>query len=179
MCQDVNRNDVFNFTLGDDPSIMVSYARLSKVVKEGSGSFTDVANITTYTVTIKVQNKHPFPINNLIIRNALPVTEDKRVRVILRKPKELIEAKEGVLVKIKEEELETAEEEPGADEEEKCARVKWTKEKTGLYEYHWRVDGDDKIELETVFEMKASTDLHCTFNESRGFGFGVFDKKPS
>src|SRR5258708_2351463 len=49
----------------------------------------------------KVQNKHPFPIDNLIIRNALPVTQDKRVRVVLRKPKELIEAKEGVLVQVK------------------------------------------------------------------------------
>jgi hypothetical protein len=163
---------MFSFTLGDDPSILISYARLSKVTKEGSGSFADVANVTTCTVAIKVQNKHPFPIDNLIIRNALPVTEDKRVRVVLRKPKELIEAKEGVLVKIRKEESTEAE-----DEEGKCPKVKWTKEKTGLYEYHWRVDADDKIELETVFEMKASTDLLCTFDEARVFGFGAFGQK--
>ncbi|XP_006458934.1 hypothetical protein AGABI2DRAFT_177067 [Agaricus bisporus var. bisporus H97] len=158
---DVNRNDVFYFTLGDDPSILVSYARVSKVTKEGSGSFADVANITTYTTTIKVENKRPFSIDNLIIRNALPVTQDKRVRVVLRKPKELIEAKEGVLVKVKGEE--TAEEE-GEDQDDKYPKVKWTKEKTGLYEYHWRVDADDEIQLESVFEMKASADLHCVFD---------------
>ncbi|EKM77950.1 hypothetical protein AGABI1DRAFT_129739 [Agaricus bisporus var. burnettii JB137-S8] len=158
---DVNRNDVFYFTLGDDPSILVSYARVSKVTKEGSGSFADVANITTYTTTIKVENKRPFSIDNLIIRNALPVTQDNRVRVVLRKPKELIEAKEGVLVKVKGEE--TTEEE-GEEKDDKYPKVKWTKEKTGLYEYHWRVDADEEIQLESIFEMKASADLHCVFD---------------
>ncbi|KXN86795.1 Protein F37C4.5 [Leucoagaricus sp. SymC.cos] len=182
---DVNRNDVFNFTLGDDPSVIISYSRLSKTIKEGSGSFADVVNLTTYTTTINVQNKHAFSIENLIIKDAIPICYDSRVRVILRKPKELVKVKEDVLVKVsqseemkdkgKEAEAEAEGEAEEVDEEdEKALKVKWTKEKDGLYEYMWRVDPDDRIEMKTVFEMRASVDLSCSFMENiPRFGFGA------
>lgn len=168
----MNRNDFFNFTLGDDPSVLISYSRLSKTIKEGSGAFADVVNITTYTTSITVQNKHGFPIEKLTLRDAVPMSDDKRVRVVLRKPKELIEATEGTFVKVKKEK-ETKDETTsdadageGQQEEKDGLRVRWMKEKEGLYEYKWRVDADDKIKLETVFEIKASTDLTCSFAES-------------
>ncbi|KAF9450483.1 hypothetical protein P691DRAFT_810305 [Macrolepiota fuliginosa MF-IS2] len=161
---DVNRNDVFNFTLGDDPSVIISYSRVLKSVKEGSGAFADVANVTTYTTWITVQNKHDFPIERLTLRDAIPISDDSRVRVVLRKPKELVEAK-GVFVKVN-----RATGDSGEPDEDGLM-VRWAKEKEGLYEYKWRVDGDDKISLGTVFEVKASSDLTCSFSEfTNGFG---------
>lgn len=94
----------------------------------------------------------------------MPVSDDRRARILLRKPKELIEAKEGVSVKVNRESTEEETEEGGL-------RVRWTQEKDGLYEYKWRVDADKKIKLETVFEVKASNDLICTF-EGHAWKFG-------
>lgn len=157
---------MFNFTLGDDPSVLISYSRLSKLVKEGQGSFADTANITTYTTSITVQNKHTFSIEKLTLRDAIPISNDARARVVLRQPKELVSAEEGVLTKV---ELPKKPQTYGcigsaaeADEDEgEGLKVKWIKEKEGLYEYRWRVDPDDKIRLQTVFETKASSELYC------------------
>ncbi|KAJ3569900.1 hypothetical protein NP233_g4751 [Leucocoprinus birnbaumii] len=173
---DVNRNDVFNFTLGDDPSVIISYSRLSKSIKEGKGAFADTANVTTYTTSITVQNKHAFSIEKLVLRDALPISSDSRVRVVLREPKELVEAEEGVYVKVVkkravkngENAIEGEVEDINDEDEEdgEGLKVRWTKEKEGLYEYRWRVDPDDKIKLQTVFETKASSDLTCSFVEN-------------
>jgi hypothetical protein len=52
-------------------------------------------------------------------------------------------------------------------DDDECLKAKWTKEKEGLYEYQWRVDADEDIKLETVFEMRASNDLTYSFSDSR------------
>jgi hypothetical protein len=97
----------------------------------------------------------------------------------LRQPKELATAKDGVIVKVERPKapgkygLDGDAE--GEEEEEEGLKVKWMKEKEGLYEYRWRVDPDDKIKVETVFETKASTDLYCY---PMDFRFGqTFGKK--
>ncbi|KAF5359854.1 hypothetical protein D9756_002923 [Leucocoprinus leucothites] len=76
--------------------------------------------------------------------DALPTSNNSRVKVLLRKPQELIEAKEGVLVSINTGRLAADDEGEGEENFEEVARarsqgedlkVRWTKEKEGLYEY--------------------------------------------
>ncbi|KAF7773153.1 hypothetical protein Agabi119p4_5320 [Agaricus bisporus var. burnettii] len=147
---DVNRNETFDFTLGDDPSIIVLYERSSKVTKEGTKAFADPLDITTYTTTITAHNTHRFAIENIIVRDAVPTSADNhRIKVVLQKPQALIEAKEGVFVEANE---------SRGDDEAKDLMVKWEKEQDGLYEYKWRINAEDKVKFETVFDVKAPSD---------------------
>ncbi|KAF7773146.1 hypothetical protein Agabi119p4_5313 [Agaricus bisporus var. burnettii] len=147
---DVNRNETFDFTLGDDPSIIVLYERSSKVTKEGTKAFADPLDITTYTTTVTAHNTHRFAIENIIVRDAVPTSADnQRIKVVLQKPQALIEAKEGVFVEAKE---------SRGDDEAKDLMVKWEKEQDGLYEYKWRINAEDKVKFETVFDVKAPSD---------------------
>lgn len=152
--QDVNRNDTFTFTLGVDPSITISYERRSTVMKGGTRTFAEPIDITTYTTTITTHNTHPFPIENLAVRDAVPIpATDNRIKILLKKPQELIEAKEGELVEVKD----------GGDDNEEKLRVKWEKEQDGLFEYRWRVGADDTVKFETVFDVKGPSDLKYNF----------------
>ncbi|EKM77956.1 hypothetical protein AGABI1DRAFT_107741, partial [Agaricus bisporus var. burnettii JB137-S8] len=147
---DVNRNETFDFTLGDDPSIIVLYERSSKVTKEGTKAFADPLDIMTYTTTITAHNTHRFAIENIIVRDAVPTSADnQRIKVVLQKPQALIEAKEGVFVEAKE---------SRGDDEAKELMVKWEKEQDGLYEYKWRINAEDKVKFESVFDVKAPSD---------------------
>jgi hypothetical protein len=42
--------------------------------------------------------------------------------------------------------------------------VKWEKEQDGLYEYKWRINAEDKIKFETVFDVKAPSDTKYTLS---------------
>ncbi|KXN80616.1 Protein F37C4.5 [Leucoagaricus sp. SymC.cos] len=150
---DVNRNDTFTFTLGDDPSIIISYERISTVTKEGTHTFAEPIDITTYTTTISVHNTHAFPIENLAIRDAIPISiSDKRIKVLLRKPQELVGAQEGAFVEV----------DDGDDSSGDKPLVKWEKQEDGLYEYRWTVGAEDTAKFETVFDVKAPADLKYT-----------------
>ncbi|KAJ3569897.1 hypothetical protein NP233_g4752 [Leucocoprinus birnbaumii] len=161
---DVNRNDSFTFTLGDDPSISISYERLSKVTKEGTHTFAEPIDITTYTTSITVHNTHPFSIENFSIRDALPVSgNDKRIKVLLRKPKELVEAKEDNFVEVKDQ--------GEVGDGNSGLQVKWKKEKEGIYEYRWKIGASGSLKLETVFDIKAPSDLAYQFSN---FGINCY-----
>ncbi|KAF5359447.1 hypothetical protein D9756_002930 [Leucocoprinus leucothites] len=160
---DVNRNDTFTFTLGDDPSIGISYERITTVTKEGTHKFAEAIDVTTYTTTVTAQNTHPFAIENLAIRDAVPISgSDKRIKVLLRKPEELVEAKEGEFVEVKD---------SGDAGVESNLLVKWEKEQDGLYEYRWKIDANDTVKFETVFDVKAPSDITYYFSN-----FGIHGK---
>jgi hypothetical protein len=152
----VNRGDTFTFTLGDDPSVAISYERISTVMKEGTRTFAEPIDITTFTATITAHNTHPFPIENLAVRDAVPIAgSDNRIKVLLRKPQELVEAKEGEFVEVKDD---------GYDGGDDKLTVKWEKEQDGLYEYRWKVGADDTVKFETMFEVKGPSDLKYNFS---------------
>ncbi|KAF4613545.1 hypothetical protein D9613_008120 [Agrocybe pediades] len=145
----ISTGDSFECTLGDDPSTQVSYTRSSKTVKSNTGAFSENTNTTTYTTKISVHNKHQFPISRLIIREAVPVANDKRVRVILRKPEGLAEAKDGQVVNLKDNGL--------------C--VGWTKvvdgsggTKEGKFEWTWNVNSGAKVMVEAEWDVKSTGD---------------------
>jgi len=123
-------------------------------------------DIATYITTITLHNTHPFSIDNLIIRDAVPITgDDQRIKVLLRKPTELVEAVEGVFVVVKGEGVALRASAGGSDgREEESLKVKWEKEQDGLYEYLWKVGADDTAKFETVFEVKAPADLKYSFS---------------
>ncbi|KAF5359448.1 hypothetical protein D9756_002931 [Leucocoprinus leucothites] len=161
---DLNRNDTFTFTLGDDPSITISYECLTRIAKEGTHKFAEAIDITTYATTVTAQNTHPFAVENLIIRDAVPMSgSDERFKVLLRKPEELVGAKEGEFVEVKDS--------SDAGVEESNLLVKWEKEQDGLYEYKWKIDANDTVKLETVFDVKAPSDITYLFSN-----FGIHSK---
>lgn len=102
----------------------------------------------------------------------MPISNDSRVTVVLRQPKELVSAGEGASVKVESEAESVIDWATDVEDKgDEGSKVKWTKEKERLYEYRWRVDPDDKIRLQAIFEARASSDLTCTFPEAV-FGFG-------
>ncbi|KAF9450470.1 hypothetical protein P691DRAFT_665264 [Macrolepiota fuliginosa MF-IS2] len=159
---DVKRNDTFTFTLGDDPSITISYERLSKIVKEGTHTFAESIDITTYATTITAHNTHQFSIEKLVVRDAVPVSaNDQRIKVLLRKPQELLEAQEGVFVDVKDAGKSV---EPNTSAgEEGMLKVRWEKEQDGLYEYKWGVGAENTAKFETTFDVKGPADLKYSF----------------
>ncbi|TFK61460.1 hypothetical protein BDN72DRAFT_965157 [Pluteus cervinus] len=155
---DVNTGDTFSCTLGDDTSTKVTYSRTSKTVKSGGGSFVEAVNTTTYTTRITIHNKHQFPIEHLLVRDVIPTSDDKRVKVILRRPEGLAGAKDGELVDV------------GASGTSNAGlKVGWEKltdgkggEKEGKFEWKWNVDSGAKVKLEAEWEVKAPADITTT-----------------
>jgi hypothetical protein len=148
--QEINTNDTFTCTLGDDIATKVTYARSSKTVTSQGGSFQEVFNTTTYNTKITIHNKHPFALTDLVVRDIIPTCDDKRAKVLLRKPEGLADAKDGEVVKLAP---------PGL-------KVMWGKtwdgraaEKDGRFEWAWSVDGGAKAVLEAEWELKAPTDV--------------------
>lgn len=115
-----------------------------------SGSFAEATNTTIYTSKTTIHNKHAFAISDLIVRDVVPMSGDKRVKVILRKPEGLADARDGVIVDLKQGGL----------------KARWEKlvdgkggEKEGKFEWTWKVDSGAQIKLEAEWEVKAPADV--------------------
>jgi len=131
----------------------VTYSCTSRTVKESAGgAFSETTNTTTYTTKISIHNKHAFPIDDLIVKDVIPTLcdQDKRTKVILRKPAALAEAKDGQIVDLKTVGL----------------RVGWEKvaeggkggEKEGKFEWRWKVGSGAKVTLDAEWEVKVPGD---------------------
>ncbi|KAK7055911.1 hypothetical protein R3P38DRAFT_2849558 [Favolaschia claudopus] len=142
---------VLNDSFVSKTSIAVlTYARSSKTVTSQGGSFQEVFNTTTYNTKITIHNKHPFALTDLVVRDIIPTCDDKRAKVLLRKPEGLADAKDGQVVKVGQTGLKvmwgkTADGRPG--------------EKDGRFEWAWNVEGGAKAVLEAEWELKAPTDV--------------------
>jgi hypothetical protein len=78
------------------------------------------------------------------------MSDDKRIKVILRKPDGLADAKDGKWLDLKKDGL----------------KVGWGKmvggkggEKEGKFEWLWKVEAGAKVTLESEFEVKAPADV--------------------
>ncbi|KAJ6489052.1 hypothetical protein C8R45DRAFT_901974 [Mycena sanguinolenta] len=147
---EINTGDTFTCTLGDDVATKVTYARTSKTATSQGGSFQEVFNTTTYNTKITIHNKHPFALTDLVVREIIPTCDDKRAKVLLRKPMGLADAKDGEVVKLTP---------PGL-------KVMWGKtwdgrpgEKDGRFEWAWSIEGGAKVVLEAEWELKAPADV--------------------
>ncbi|KDR78599.1 hypothetical protein GALMADRAFT_244048 [Galerina marginata CBS 339.88] len=144
---DINTGDNFECTLGDDASTKVTYSRSGKTVKSDEGTFSEVTNSTTYTTKISIHNKHQFDITDLIVREVIPTSDDKRAKVILRKPAGLAGAKDGAVVDLKNDGLKVGWE-PVVDSGKGG-------EKEGRFEWKWKVGSGAKVNLEAEWEIKV------------------------
>ncbi|KAF7375624.1 hypothetical protein MSAN_00451300 [Mycena sanguinolenta] len=147
---EINTGDTFTCTLGDDVATKVTYARTSKTATSQGGSFQEVFNTTTYNTKITIHNKHPFALTDLVVREIIPTCDDKRAKVLLRKPVGLADARDGEVVKLTPPSL----------------KVMWGKtwdgrpgEKDGRFEWAWSVEGGAKVMLEAEWELKAPADV--------------------
>lgn len=152
--QDINTGDTFDCALGDDAATKVTYTRSGRTVRSPGGAFSEVVNTTTYTTKITIHNKHAFALADLRVRDIVPMSDDKRVKVILRKPAGLADAKDGQVVDVK------------SDGNQTGLQTMWEKavdgsggEKEGRYEWKWKVDGGAKVTFEAEWEIKAPADL--------------------
>ncbi|KAH9477517.1 Protein F37C4.5 [Psilocybe cubensis] len=102
---DVNTGDTFECTLGDDPSTKVTYLRTAKTTKSNGGAFSEVTNTTVYKTKINIHNKHQFEITDLVVRDIIPTSDDKRASIVLRKPIGLADSKNGDYVDLKDDGL--------------------------------------------------------------------------
>ncbi|KAJ7650911.1 hypothetical protein FB45DRAFT_889070 [Roridomyces roridus] len=148
---EINTGDTFSCTLGDDVATKVTYARSSKTVTAQGGAFQETLNSTTYNTKITIHNKHPFTLADLVVRDVIPTCDDKRGKVLLRKPDGLAEAKADEVVKLKTP--------PGVG-------VCWGKtadgrpgEKDGRFEWALNVEAGAKAVLEAEWELKAPADV--------------------
>ncbi|TFK16660.1 hypothetical protein FA15DRAFT_676612 [Coprinopsis marcescibilis] len=144
---DINTGDDFECTLGDDAATKVTYSRTLKTEKSSGGAFTETTNTTTYITKITVHNKHAFDIDDLVVRHIIPMCEDRRGQVILRKPDGLAAAKVGQTVSL-----------------QGGLKVAWTKsdgndskggDKEGRYEWTWKVSSGGKVNLEAEWDVKV------------------------
>lgn len=157
--QDINPSDTFDCTLGTDTATTVAYSRSLRTIRNSAGAFAEVNNTTTCTNTIKIHNKHRFALPEITIRDVIPMSEDKRVKVLLRQPDGLSNAKDGESVdlsKVKE-----------------GLKVKWSPssdskggEKEGRYEFFFGMDAGAKFSLKSQWEVTAPADL--TWHEGTG-----------
>lgn len=160
--QDVNPSDTFECTFGSDPLTRVSYSRTFKTLRVDSGAFAEAHNTTTYTNTTTIHNKHRFPLSEVIIRDIIPLADDNRVKVHLKNPDGLADAKDGQVVELKK----VAE----------GLKVRWSPlvdgkggEKQGRFEFLSNVDVGGKAIVESGWEVKAPADLR--WQETTGWSF--------
>jgi len=156
---DVAPGDVFSCTLGADPATRIRYTRTSKRADEGGAgrersAFSEQWASTTYRSCTTITNRHPFALRAVVLRDGVPVSEDKkRVSVVLRRPEGLAELEQGGDLKV------------GEEEGEKRT-VRWSKvvdgkggKKEGLFEWVVEVGAGEEITIETEWDVKAPVSL--------------------
>ena len=156
---DVAPGDVFSCTLGADPATRIRYTRTSKRADEGGAgrersAFSEQWASTTYRSCTTITNRHPFALRAVVLRDGVPVSEDKkRVSVVLRHPEGLAELEQGGELKVSEGEGEKR-------------TVRWSKvvdgkggKKEGLFEWVVEVGAGEEITIETEWDVKAPVSL--------------------
>lgn len=136
--------------------------------KVEGGSFSEKTRIVYYTTTATIKNRHRFALLRVVVRDSIPLSgrpnafadEDNddasgvdKLRVILRKPLGLADAKDDEKVKV---------EASGAEE----VVVRWMKkdgdgkggEKHGKFEWLAKVDSGATVELKLEYEIKGGAE---------------------
>ena len=105
-----------------------------------------------YTNTVTIKNKRATPIKGFLVRDIVPVAENKNIKVVLTKPAGLAEAEEG-------KDIEVEEKKEGEKGEVKIHWRKSSGDKGGMKEgrLEWVVDLEAKEEKELVLEWEVVT----------------------
>ncbi|KAH9046194.1 hypothetical protein EDB84DRAFT_1558437 [Lactarius hengduanensis] len=152
---DVALGDTFHCTLGADPATRIRYARTSrradKPLDAAARAFSEQWASTAFTSRTTITNSHPFALRSLVLRDAVPVSEDgERVNVVLRRPAALADLEQG-------EELEVGAEDGGEEEKgEEGGGRSAARETRGAAEEGAVVQ---EVTVETEWDVKAPVSL--------------------
>jgi hypothetical protein len=127
-----------------DQSIRLTFARTARPAKIEGGQFAEQTKTIGYSFTITIKNTHRFTLPKLLVRDTVPVAgDDKRVRVLLRKPAALADAKEGAFV------------------DASGAQVCWVKNgmKDGKIEWTTKVESGGEVKLELDFDVRGPAEM--------------------
>jgi len=135
--------------------VKITYERTSKITKSDGGTFTEATKTITYSTVVTIHNKHPFTIDDLIIRDVIPTCQDSRIKIILRKPEGLAESNDGAPVEV------------GTD----GLSVQWDDvvdgkggEKEGKFKWTRTVQGGQKVSMNAVWDVRCASDLEWDMN---------------
>ncbi|KAI0788235.1 hypothetical protein C8Q74DRAFT_1195353 [Fomes fomentarius] len=145
-------DESFECVLGIDTALKVSFVQKSHTAHEPPRSFAEHTKTTTRTATTTVKNGHQFDIAGLVVRDVIPLgDQDANIKVTLRKPEGLAQAKDGEEVAV------------DLGEDAKDVKVRWTKvekgaggEKEGMYEWVCgSVVAGKEVKLEAEWDIKS------------------------
>ncbi|PIL32346.1 hypothetical protein GSI_05592 [Ganoderma sinense ZZ0214-1] len=163
-------NESFSCVLGIDTALKVVSQPKSRTEHEPKRSFAEPFKTTTRTVTTTIANGHPFDVAALVVRDAIPLGhDDANIKVVLRRPAGLAQAKDGEEVAVALPGMGT-----GAPGDGNAAgqgqgqevKVRWVRtecgsggEKAGLYEWVCGLKAGKRIKLEAEWEVKAPSNM--------------------
>ncbi|KAH9020327.1 hypothetical protein EDB84DRAFT_1441858 [Lactarius hengduanensis] len=169
--RDVALGDTFHCTLGADPATRIRYARTSRRADKppdaAARAFSEQWTSTAFESRTTITNSHPFALRALVLRDAVPVSEDgERVNVVLRRPAALADLEQGEEVEVGAEDEEEEEGEEGEVRPERRAaprrKVRWCKSvdgkggrKEGLFEWVVDVGAGEEVTIETEWDVKT------------------------
>ncbi|KAH9059613.1 hypothetical protein EDB87DRAFT_1684675 [Lactarius vividus] len=173
LSHDVALGDTFHCTLGADPATRIRYARTSrradKPLDAAARAFSEQWASTAFASRTTITNSHPFALRELVLRDAVPVSEDgERVNVVLRRPAALADLEQGEELEVSAEVGEEAKEGEVQPERRAAPRrkVRWCKlvdgkggRKEGLFEWVVDVGAGEEVTIETEWDVKAPVSL--------------------
>ncbi|KAH9008637.1 hypothetical protein EDB83DRAFT_489714 [Lactarius deliciosus] len=172
--RDVAPGDTFHCALGADPATRIRYARTSRRADKppdaAARAFSEQWASTAFVSRTTITNSHPFALRALVLRDAVPVSDDgERVNVVLRRPAALADLEQGEELEVGAEDEEEEGEEGEVRPERRAAprrKVRWCKSvdgkggrKEGLFEWVVDVGANEEVTIETEWDVKAPVSL--------------------
>ena len=151
--------DAFRCTLGVDPATRIRYTHTSKRADDDGtdrerSAFSEQWATTTYRSCTTITNGHSFALRALVLRDGVPVSEDKkRARIVLRRPEGLAVLEQGDELKV-------------CEGEGQRRTVRWSNvadgkggKKEGMFEWVAEVGAGEEITIKTEWDVKAPVSL--------------------
>ncbi|KAF7424576.1 hypothetical protein PC9H_009884 [Pleurotus ostreatus] len=144
--QGVSVGKSFDCTLGVDSAMKVNYEKKSVVSKTAERSFAEQISIATCTTKVTISNSHKYDVPRLLVRECLPLSSpDQEVKVVLKSPAELADAKDKEEVEVRD-----------------GLKVMWSPvvdgkggEKDGMFEWRSSVKAGGEIILDANWEVRT------------------------
>ncbi|KAA1476569.1 hypothetical protein DENSPDRAFT_843554 [Dentipellis sp. KUC8613] len=153
--KDIAPGDTFDCALGMDQSFRVTYSRQYVEDLGPKSQFQEQYKLRTYTSRTVLRNRNTSTAREIILRDALPIIEDEntRIQVILRQPEELGRLEQGQECKV--------------EVDGQARTIRWSDivnfkggKKDGAFEWVLNVEAGKEIVVETVWDVRASVDVH-------------------
>ncbi len=137
----------------------VNYEKKSAVSKTEERSFAEQINIATYTSKVTIWNNHKYDVPRLLVRECHPLSSSVlEVKVILKSPSQLADAKDKEEIKIRDD-----------------LKVMWSPvvdgkggEQDGMFEWRSSVKAGEEIVLDAKWEVRTPNGKWVEYFDSQG-----------